>query len=106
VTAHPESDKLFVERIDIGDAGGPRTIISGLRGFVTEKEFRGKNVVVVANLEPRKMRGIVSEGMVLCASDDGKQNVLLLDVSPSSTHSLTHSLTHSPHTGAGRRPTR
>jgi methionine--tRNA ligase beta chain len=79
VQPHPDSDKLFVEQIDLGEPE-PRTIISGLRDFITVEEFTGRNVVVVANLEPRKMRGIPSAGMVLCASTEGKGDVKLLDV--------------------------
>jgi len=80
VTEHPESDHLFVEKIDLGEPEGPRTIISGLRGHVKPEDFKGKNVIVCANLEPRKMRGIVSAGMVLCASNEGKGKVMLVDV--------------------------
>lgn len=80
VGPHPESEHLYVEKIDLGEPTGPRTIISGLREHVKVEDFLGKNVVVVANLEPRKMRGIVSEGMVLCASNEGKGKVMLLDV--------------------------
>lgn len=80
VADHPESDHLFVEKIDLGEPEGPRTIISGLRGHVKPEDFKGKNVIVCANLEPRKMRGIVSAGMVLCASSEGKGKVMLVDV--------------------------
>ncbi len=80
VANHPESEHLYVEQIDLGEPEGPRTIISGLREHVKPEEFKGKNVIVVANLEPRKMRGIVSAGMVLCASTEGKGKVMLIDV--------------------------
>jgi methionine--tRNA ligase beta chain len=80
VAPHPESEHLYVEKIDLGEPTGPRTIISGLREHVAVENFLGRNVVVVANLEPRKMRGIVSEGMVLCASNADKAKVMLLDV--------------------------
>jgi methionine--tRNA ligase beta chain len=79
VTEHPDSDHLFVEQIDLGEEK-PRQIISGLRGHVTKEEFTGARVCVAANLEPRKMRGISSEGMVLCASTEGKGAVKLLQV--------------------------
>ena len=79
VAPHPEADGLWVEQIDIGEEK-PRQILSGLRAHVTKEEFLGRQVVVVANLEPRKMRGIVSEGMVLCASDAEKKTVRLLNV--------------------------
>ena len=79
VTEHPEADGLWCEKIDLGEAQ-PRTILSGLRGHITKEEFIGRRVCVVANLEPRKMRGVTSEGMVLCASDAEKKTVKLLDV--------------------------
>ena len=79
VAKHPDSDTLYVELIDLGEAK-PRTIISGLVNYITPEAFTGKQVVVVANLEPRKMRGVLSEGMVLCASNEGKATVKLLEV--------------------------
>lgn len=65
---HPDADSLYVERVDCGDSTGPRTIISGLVKFVPVDELVGRKVVVVCNLKPSKMRGIMSEGMLLCAS--------------------------------------
>lgn len=65
---HPDADSLLVEKIDCGDATGPRTVVSGLAKFMTPESLVGKKVVVVCNLKPSKMRGIVSEGMVLAAS--------------------------------------
>jgi len=79
VTKHPESEKLYIEKIDLGEAE-PRVILSGLQEHVTIDAFTGKLVVVVANLEPRKIGGIPSNGMVLCASTEGKGKVELLDV--------------------------
>lgn len=79
VTKHPESEKLYIEKIDLGEPE-PRTILSGLQEHLTIDEFTGKLVVVVANLEPRKIGGIPSAGMVLCASTEGKGTVKLLKV--------------------------
>ena len=67
-SAHPDADSLLVEQIDLGEPSGPRTIVSGLAQYYQSQELVGKLVVVVANLKPAKMRGIVSEGMVLCAA--------------------------------------
>ncbi|RNF05384.1 tyrosyl or methionyl-tRNA synthetase [Trypanosoma conorhini] len=83
VRPHPESEKLYIEEIDLGEAaGGRRTILSGLQGHVSQAEFVNRLVLVIANLEPRKIGGIVSEGMVLCASqtDGDTRDVKLLDV--------------------------
>lgn len=69
-----DADKLLKSRIQIGDE--VRTIVSGIAKFYTPEEMVGKNVVVVANLQPRKMRGIVSEGMILCASNGDELKVV------------------------------
>ena len=64
----PKADKLLVSKIRIGDE--VRQIVSGIAKYYAPEEFVGKKVVVVTNLKPVKLRGILSEGMVLCASDD------------------------------------
>jgi methionine--tRNA ligase beta chain len=62
---HPDSDKLWVEQIDVGEPSGPRNICSGLRAFyATAAELVGQRVVVVANLKNKKMGGVDSFGMV------------------------------------------
>jgi len=63
----PKSDKLLVSKIKVGDE--VRQIVSGIAKYYTPEEFVGKKVVVVTNLKPVKLRGILSEGMVLCAED-------------------------------------
>jgi len=52
--AHPDSDKLWCERIDIGEAE-PREIASGLRAFYSQEEMQGANVIVLANLKDKKV---------------------------------------------------
>jgi len=75
---HPNADKLYVIRIDDGAAG--RTICAGLKEYYSSKELEGKQVVFVANLAPRKLRGVVSEGMMLAADDEkGKVKLVTLD---------------------------
>jgi len=73
IERHPEAEKLYVEKIDCGE-GEPRTIVSGLVPYYSEEELLGKNVVVVANLKPTKLRGIKSMGMIL-AAEDKEENV-------------------------------
>ena len=65
---HPDAESLYVETIDGGESTGPRTVISGLAKFIPLGDLVGKKVVVVCNLKPSKMRGIMSEGMLLAAS--------------------------------------
>ena len=64
---HSNADKLLVLQIDLG--GEKRQICAGLRQHTTPEELVGKQIVVVANLEPRTMRGEPSQGMLLAATD-------------------------------------
>lgn len=59
---------IINDLFDIEGEPEPRTIVSGLVQFVPESEMLNRNVVVLCNLKPAKMRGIESCGMVLCAS--------------------------------------
>jgi tRNA-binding EMAP/Myf-like protein len=91
VERHPEADELFVERIDVGDSDadggiggedaggggggsseggdrGGRQIVSGLVPYFPPQALLGRRVVVVCNLPKAKLRGVVSHGMILCAS--------------------------------------
>ncbi|CAL5218911.1 g657 [Coccomyxa viridis] len=74
VSQHPDADALYVEEIDIGEEE-PRQIVSGLVKFVPVEEMQGRKVLVLANLKPAKLRGIVSSGMVLCASNEAHDKV-------------------------------
>ncbi|MFH1419211.1 MAG: methionine--tRNA ligase subunit beta, partial [Planctomycetota bacterium] len=73
---HPDADKLLVLKIDLG--GETRQLIAGLRGHYEPAELVGKLIVVVANLAPRKMRGLESQGMLLAASNEDHSQVVLL----------------------------
>ncbi|KAI9583385.1 hypothetical protein GQX74_005133 [Glossina fuscipes] len=75
VSRHPDADSLYVEKIDCGESQA-RTVISGLVKFVPLEEMENRLVVVLCNLKPVKMRGILSEGMVMCASSTDKIEVL------------------------------
>ena len=68
--AHPDADKLLVLKVDTGEK--VRTIVSGIAKYFRPEEIVGKNVTVVANLKPAKLRGILSEGMLLMAEDAGR----------------------------------
>ncbi len=84
---HPDADKLLVLKIDLG--GETRQLIAGLRGYYEPAELVGKLIVVVANLAPRKMRGLESQGMLLAASNEDHSQVILLspmsDIPPGSS---------------------
>lgn len=75
VSKHPDADSLYVEKIDCGEAA-PRTVVSGLVKFIPIEEMQNRMVVVMCNLKPAKMRGVLSEAMVMCASSPDKVEVL------------------------------
>ena len=66
--AHPKADRLLVEQVDLGTE--VRQIVSGIAKFYKPEELVGKQVVVVTNLKPVKLRGVESNGMILCAAND------------------------------------
>lgn len=74
VEKHPEADALYIEKIDLGESE-PRTIVSGLAQYVPLEEMKDRLVVVLCNLKPVKLKGIMSAGMVLCASSDEPKDV-------------------------------
>ncbi len=78
VEDHPNADKLYVIQIDDGTESG-RTVCAGLKPYYTAEEMFQKQVVFVANLEPRKLRGVMSEGMI-CAADDDNGAVKLITI--------------------------
>jgi methionyl-tRNA synthetase len=69
------SDKLLHLKVDIGEAQ-PRTIVAGIAEAYTAQELIGRKVVIVANLQPRKLRGIESNGMIVAGSIEGGKPVL------------------------------
>jgi len=72
---HPDADSLYVEEVDVGEEK-PRTVISGLVKFIPEAEMQDRMAVILCNLKPSKMRGIMSEAMVMCASTPDKVEIL------------------------------
>ncbi len=74
---HPKADRLLVEQIDLG--GEVRQVVSGIAKSYKPEEMIGKQVVLVANLKPVKLRGVESQGMILCATDDDKLRLITVD---------------------------
>ena len=68
------ADKLLVSKIKIGDE--IRQIVSGIAKFYSPEEIVGKKVIVVTNLKKVKIRGVESEGMILCAADKKHLSIL------------------------------
>ena len=69
------ADKLYRLTIDVGEE---RQIVAGIKQHYAKEELIGKKIVIVANLEPRKLRGTLSHGMLLAASNEDKSSVVLL----------------------------
>ncbi|MBV8069151.1 MAG: methionine--tRNA ligase [Acidobacteriaceae bacterium] len=69
------ADKLLHLKVDIGEAQ-PRTIVAGIALAYKPEQLVGRKVVIVANLQPRKLRGLTSQGMIVAASTDGGLPVL------------------------------
>jgi aminoacyl tRNA synthase complex-interacting multifunctional protein 1 len=68
-----------VEKVDLGDPEGPRTIVSGLVAYVPKEALLNRRVVALCNLKARNMRGVKSDGMLLCASNADHSAVEPLD---------------------------
>jgi methionyl-tRNA synthetase len=77
--AHPNADKLLVLQVDLGTE--KRQLCAGLRQHYAPEQLVGKQIIVVANLAARTMRGEISQGMLLAATDAATGKVIF--VSPS-----------------------
>jgi len=80
VEDHPNADKLYVLTVDFGE-GEDRTIVAGLRKYYSKDDLEGKKAIFVANLEPAKLRGVESNGMILAAvnGDHSEVKILMVD---------------------------
>ena len=79
VEDHPNADRLYVVKLDDG-TDSQRTICAGIKEYYSSEDLMGKTVVFVANLKPRPLRGVVSEGMMLAADDgDGAVKLVTID---------------------------
>lgn len=75
---HPNADRLVVLSVDLGEEQ-ERQLVAGIRAHYEPESLVGKQIVVVANLKPAKLRGVESRGMILAASDDSGVHVLAPD---------------------------
>lgn len=76
--AVPDSKKLLCSQVKIGDE--TKQIVSGIHRYYSPEEMVGKKVMVVCNLKPAKLAGLLSEGMLLCAEDrDGRLALMVPD---------------------------
>lgn len=74
VEPHPNADKLLILQIDLG--AEQRQIVAGIRNHYVPEDLLGRQIVVVSNLEPAKLRGAESQGMLLAASDGDRIIIL------------------------------
>ena len=83
---HPNADRLLKLQIDLGEELGRRQICAGIRAFCPPEDLVGRQIVVVANLAPRQIRGEESNGMLLAASategDELKDVIVLTPAKP------------------------
>jgi methionine--tRNA ligase beta chain len=74
--SHPNADKLLVLQVDLGDE--KRQICAGLKQHYQPEQLVGKQVILVANLAARQMRGEISQGMLLAATDPQTGRVIVV----------------------------
>lgn len=73
---HPNADKLLVLKVDLGNE--QRQICAGIKAYYSPEQLVGRDIVIVANLAPRIMRGLESQGMLLAASSPDRSRVIVL----------------------------
>lgn len=77
ITDHPAADKLYVLKVDIGEK--VIQLVAGIKKYYLPDELQGKSITVITNLEPKKLRGVESQGMLLAAQGDEVVSVLTPD---------------------------
>ena len=76
----PKSKKLLCSQVKVG--GQIRQIVSGIKKHYTPEQMVGKKVMVLVNLKPVKLAGVLSEGMLLCAEDENGELALMVPEKP------------------------
>ncbi len=71
VNEHPNANKLYILKVNLGEEK-PRQIVAGLKPYYKPSELLNKKAIFIANLEPKIVRGIESNGMILAASSEDK----------------------------------
>jgi len=77
---HPDADKLLVLKLDFGETIGTRQILTALREFYGPEDFFDKKIPCVINMEPRKIRGMDSEGMIMAIDEPEKEKPTILEI--------------------------
>jgi methionyl-tRNA synthetase len=79
-TPHPDADRLMILQVDIGDE--KRQIVAGIKEYYLPHELIGRNIIILKNLKPARLKGIESQGMLLAADDGKRVGVLNADGEP------------------------
>lgn len=74
---HPNADRLYVLKVDLGEK--QIQLVAGIKNSYTREELIGKSAIIVANLEPKVLRGVESNGMLLAAHSEDKIIILTTD---------------------------
>ena len=77
VKDHPNANKLFILTVDFGE-DGKRTIVAGLKDFCTKDNLKGKSAIFILNLEPKMIKGVESQGMILAAESPSKAKTCII----------------------------
>ena len=70
ISDHPNADKLFVLKVDIGER--EIQLVAGIKNYYNSEDLKGKLIVVLTNLEPKALRGVESQGMLLAAQSSDR----------------------------------
>lgn len=83
VNDHPEAERLYVLKVDLGEEDGPRTIVTNIKADYPYDRMMGRKLLVVSNLKSANFKGVKSFGMLMAAEDRemGGDKLLLLDPS-------------------------
>ncbi|XP_057483031.1 probable methionine--tRNA ligase isoform X1 [Actinidia eriantha] len=93
---HPSADSLLVEEIDTGDAK-LRQVVSGLAKYCSPDELTNRRVVLITNVKPGKLRDVMSEGLVLCASNE--DHTIVEPLTPPESAKIGECVSFSGHEG-------
>lgn len=77
IEVHPDAEKLYLLKVDIGEK--TISLVAGMKPFYSSEDLLGKLIVVLVNLEPRNIRGFLSEGMLLAAQSKDDVSLIISD---------------------------
>ena len=73
------ADKLYKLTVNVGSEIGERTLCAGIKEHYSKEDLKDRKIVMIVNLAPRKMRGVESQGMLLAASNEAHDKVILIN---------------------------